>query len=230
MIGKRSGEEIIHRLRSYLITEQREFVTLDVPRDPFKLLIATVLSQNTSDGNVIMAYRRLSESIGTTPEDIAAAPLKDLKGAIRPAGLYNVRARGLRELSRAILEDYGGDLSWIRTLPLGEARRRMMKLPHVGPKTTDVLLLFLARRRTFPIDTHVNRVSRRLGIVGERDSYEEGRKKLMKFFPATRYLEAHLLLIGHGRRTCKARRPLCGICVLKGICLFPKEHPEFLIV
>ena len=103
-----------------------------------------------------------------------------------------------------------------------------MELPHVGPKTADVLLLFLARRRTFPIDTHVNRVSRRLGIACERASYEYTRARLMELFPATKYLEAHLLLIGHGRRTCKARRPLCAICVLRDMCPFPREHPEFL--
>jgi endonuclease-3 len=230
MIRKASGEEIIRKLKSYLVLEPREFVALEVvkgAKDPFKLLIATVLSQNTSDRNSSRAFRRLLKSIGTSPEEIAAAPLRTLKVAIRPAGLFNVRARGLRELSRAVLEDYGGDLGWIRTLPLDGARRRLIELPHVGPKTADVLLLFMAGRRTFPIDTHVGRVSRRLGIVGERDGYEDGRRKLMQFFPATKYLEAHLLLIGHGRRTCRARRPLCGICVLEGICPFPKENPKY---
>jgi len=231
MIGKGSGEEIVRRLRSYLTTGPSEFVALDVTKgtkDPFMLLIATVLSQNTSDRNSMSAFRRLSESIGATPGAITAAPLRALKVAIRPAGLFNVRARGLRELSRAVLENYGGDLSWIRTLPLDEARRRLMELPHVGPKTADVLLLFLARKRTFPIDTHVNRVSKRLGIACEKASYEYTRARLMELFPATKYLEVHLLLIGHGRRTCKARRPLCAICVLRDMCPFPREHPEFL--
>jgi len=229
---KRSGGEIIRRLSSYLTIERKEFVALDAARrarDPFKLLIATVLSQNTSDVNAIRAYRRLSGSIGSSPDKIANAPLRDLKKAIKPAGLFNVRARGLKELSHAVLRNYMGDLSWIYTLPLCEARKRMIELPHVGPKTADVLLLFLARRRTFPIDTHVNRVSKRLGIVGERASYEDTRERLMEFFPATKYLEAHLLLIGHGRRTCKARKPLCAICVLRDLCPFPREHPELLM-
>jgi len=230
--GNRSGEVILRRLSSYIRIERGEFVVLDAVgrvRNPFRLLIATVLSQNTSDVNSIRAYRLLSESIGIAPEKIVKAPLRDLKKAIRPAGLFNVRARGLKELSRVVLRNYMGELSWIYTLPLGEARKRLIELPHVGPKTADVVLLFLARRRTFPIDTHVNRVSKRLGIVGERAGYEVTRERLMEFFPATKYLEAHLLLIGHGRRTCKSRRPLCAICVLRIICPFPSEHPEFLM-
>ena len=229
---KRPGDEIIRRLSSYLTIERGEFVALDEARRtraPFKLLIATVLSQNTSDVNAIQAYRRLSESIGISPDRIAKAPLRCLKEAIRPAGLFNVRARGLKELSRAVLRNDMGELSWIYTLPLSEARKRLIELPRVGPKTADVVLLFLARRGTFPIDTHVNRVSKRLGIAGERDSYEVTRERLMEFFPATKYLEAHLLLIGHGRRTCKARRPLCAICVLRDICPFPREHLEFFL-
>jgi len=230
--GNRAGGEIIRRLSSYIKIEGSEFVAIDAAwraRNPFKLLIATVLSQNTSDVNAMRAHRLLSESIGITPVKITKAPMRDLRRAIRPAGLFNVRARGLKELSRAVLRNYNGDLSWIYTLPLGEARKRLIELPHVGPKTADVLLLFLARRGTFPIDTHVNRVSKRLGIAGERDSYEATRERLMKYFPATKYLEAHLLLIGHGRRTCKARRPLCAICVLRDVCPFPREHPEFLM-
>ncbi len=226
-----SGFEIIRRLRSYMKIDRRAFVALNVAkrtRDPFDLLVATILSQNTNDRNAIRAFHQLSASIGVSAAMIARAPLKEVKEAIEPAGMFNVRARALKDLAWVVLHRYGGDLGWIRRLPLEESRRRLLDLPHVGPKTADVLLLFLAGRKTFPIDTHVGRVSRHLEIIREKDRYEAARRKLMIFFPPSRYLEAHLLLIGHGRRTCKARRPLCGMCVLKDLCPFPKRHPAFL--
>jgi endonuclease-3 len=225
----RSGAEIVGRLGTYIKVERDEFAVLDVTRnrrDPFHLLVATILTQNTSDRNAMRAFRQLSESIGISPERIARAPLSRIRRAIKPAGLFNTRARGLQELSRVVLREYRGYLNWIRTRPLDEARRMMLELPNVGPKTADVLLLFLAHGRTFPIDTHIERISKRLGIVGEKAGYEEIRMKLMRVFPRNSYLKAHLLLIGHGRRTCKARRPLCGSCVLRGMCPFPAQHPD----
>ncbi|MEM3388426.1 MAG: endonuclease III, partial [Thermoproteota archaeon] len=85
------------------------------------------------------------------------------------------------------------------------------------------ILLFAGGKKTFPIDTHVFRVSRRLGLIGLKDSYEDARGKLMKTFPPESYLKAHLLLIEHGRKTCGARRPLCSGCVLLEYCSFGQE-------
>jgi len=184
------------------------------------MLVSTVLSQNTSDRNTARAVSRLRETIGITPEGISKAGLRELKAAIRSSGLYNVKARVLKRLARIIVKKYGGRVEKVLEKPLDEARGELMSLPGVGPKTADVILLFAGSRQTFPIDTHIFRVSRRLGLIGLRDSYEEARRRLMKTFPPDSYLKAHLLLIEHGRRICKARKPLCGDCVLLKHCSF----------
>ncbi|MGQ9479544.1 MAG: endonuclease III domain-containing protein, partial [Thermoproteota archaeon] len=103
------------------------------------------------------------------------------------------------------------------------ARNELMSLPGVGPKTADVMLLFAGGKPTFPIDTHVFRVSRRLGAIGDKDGYEEARRKLMEVFPSGAYLKTHLLLIEHGRRVCRARKPLCKSCVLLEYCSFGRR-------
>lgn len=231
--GKRVVSKILPRLSSSLDIEPSRFAALHLASkhaDTFQLLLGTVLSQNTNDRNALAAFERLSGIVGTSPEAISGAPFSKIRNAIRPAGMFNVRAKRIKELARCILEKHDGDLSWIRALPLENARSMILDLPQVGPKTADVLLLFVGHKRTFPIDTHISRVSRRLHIITDQDNYEQARKKLMKAFPPSRYLQAHLLLIEHGRRTCRARRPLCGACPLQDLCPFPRKHPEFLSI
>ncbi|MEM3569768.1 MAG: endonuclease III [Thermoproteota archaeon] len=219
---KINGETILRKLDGAIRLRRENFPLLS-SKDAFEILVATILSQNTADVNTARTVGRLREKIGITPESISKTGLRELKSAIRSSGLYNVKARVLKKLARIVIKNYGGNFEKVLEKPLDEARRELMSLPGVGPKTADVILLFAGGKKTFPIDTHVFRVSRRLGLIGLKDSYEEARGKLMKIFPPESYLKAHLLLIEHGRKTCGARRPLCSGCVLLEYCSFGQE-------
>jgi len=104
------------------------------------------------------------------------------------------------------------------SLPLEEARRTLMQFSGVGPKTADVVLLFSAKKPTVPVDTHVNRVAKRLGLAPPGGEYEVVRKNLQALFDPNDYLAVHVLLIAHGRKTCKARHPLCTECPVNMYC------------
>lgn len=188
-------------------------------RDPFQALIVTIISQNTNDRNAVRAYRELEARGLINVKNILSVDVEELEEALKPAGLYRVKARRLKELASIILERYEGDLSEVLKLPLEEARKLLLELPGVGFKTADVLLLFCSNKPVIPIDTHVNRTSKRLGLVEPKANYEEVRITLEKLYPPELYLDIHLLLISLGRSFCKAAKPLCERCPLRRLCL-----------
>jgi endonuclease-3 len=187
-------------------------------QDPFKTLVNTIISQNTADRNTERAFEALSKSFETNPEVLAKAKISEIEGAIKVAGLYKSKAKTIKQASITIQEKYCGTLGPILSLPLEEARKTLMQFPGVGPKTADVVLLFSAKRPTLPVDTHVNRVSKRLGFAPEKGDYETVRSSLQSLFDPADYLEVHMLLIEHGRKTCKASRPLCRQCLVNKCC------------
>ena len=218
---KLSGKDVLKSLKSSLSVNVEDYVALDSyerSKSAFALLIATVLSQNTSDKNAMKAFESLKKRIGLSPDRISKASLKELEEAVRPAGLYKRRAMVIKELSSMVSERGEEWLLKILEMPLEEARKELLKLPGIGRKTADVLLLFLAGKPTFPVDTHITRIAKRIGIVDEKASYEEIRSKLMEIFSPEDYLEAHLLLIALGRRYCKALKPLCESCPVRQHC------------
>jgi endonuclease-3 len=187
-------------------------------RDPFETLVTTILSQNTADTNTARAFESLSKQFEIIPEALAKAPQAKIEAAIRTAGLFKSKAKTIREASSLILEKYGGSLAPILALPLEEARKALMQVSGVGPKTADVVLLFSAGQPTLPVDTHVNRVTKRLGFAPEKADYEAVRASLQALFDPADYLDVHLLIIAHGRKTCKAQRPLCSKCLVCKYC------------
>ncbi|MFQ6086896.1 MAG: endonuclease III domain-containing protein [Candidatus Bathyarchaeia archaeon] len=190
----------------------------NAPKEPFSTLIRTVLSQATNDKNRDKAFRNLSEKFEITPEALAEADVKEIEKAIRIGGLYRNKSRVIRELSRVIVEKFDGTLDFVYSSPLEEARKLLMALPGVGPKTADVVLLFSANRPVLPVDTHVNRVSKRLGLVAFNADYERIRLALQSLYSPKDYLAAHLLLIMLGRKHCKARNPLHRSCPVNMLC------------
>ncbi len=116
------------------------------------------------------------------------------------------------------MEKFHGSLQQILSLPLEEARKALMQFPGVGPKTADVVLLFSAKQQTIPVDTHVNRVAKRLGFAPEKGNYESVRCSLQSLFDPTEYLNVHLLFIEHGRKTCKSLLPQCKECSVNEYC------------
>jgi endonuclease-3 len=185
---------------------------------PFETLIATIISQNTTDTNTRRAFESLSKRFEITPQDLAKAESKELEDCLHDAGLHKSKSKTIHEVSKIISENFGGSLAPILALSLDEARQTLMEMPGVGPKTADVVLLFSANLATVPVDAHVNRVSKRLGLSPELGDYEAVRLKLMSLFESKDYLALHLLLIEQGRKYCKARKPKCLECQLNSFC------------
>jgi endonuclease-3 len=190
----------------------------NIADDPFKVLIRTVISQSTAEANTRRAYENLSKRMVITPRRLADADVKEIEEALRVAGLYRNKSRTIKNISELMLEEYGGSLDFIYSTPLEEARERLMELPGVGPKTADIVLLFCAERPTIAVDTHVNRVSKRLGLASAKADYEVVRRSVQELYRPKEYLSVHMLLIALGRRYCKALNPLCSICPVRQNC------------
>ena len=187
-------------------------------RDSFKTLITTIISQNTADRNTARAFEKLSKRFEIKPEVLANAEIRQLEECLKVAGLYKNKAKTIRKVSRVILEKFHGDLRSMLSLSFEEARESLMQLPGVGPKTADVVLLFCAEKPTIPVDTHVNRVSKKLGLAPANGDYETIRKSLQSLYNPEDYLAVHLLLISLGRKYCRARNPLCKQCPVNSLC------------
>ena len=187
-------------------------------RDPFETLVVTIISQNTADRNTARAFEQLLKRFEISPEVLAKAQTSQLEQCLRVAGLYKNKAKAIKQVSKIILKKYHGKLESVLSLPLEDARKTLLQFPGVGPKTADVVLLFSARQPTLPVDTHVNRVSKRIGFAPVDGDYESVRGSLQSLYEPKDYLALHLLLIAHGRRYCRARNPLCDECPVNALC------------
>jgi len=190
----------------------------DVRREPFQTLIRTVLSQATNDRNRDRAYANLAKRFRINPDELASADVKEIEEAIRVGGLFRNKAWKIKELSKTVLKQLHGSLDFVFSEPLEKSRELLMSLPGVGPKTADVVLLFTAKKPTVPVDTHVNRVSRRLGLAPLKGNYEDVRGSLEALYKPNDYLAIHLLIIDLGRRYCRARNPVHEPCPVKALC------------
>lgn len=193
--------------------------------EPLGGLIATVLSQHTSDPNSERAYRQLRAKFPTW-DAVRDAPLEDLAETVRPGGLAHMKARRiqaiLRELS-ARSPDHQPDLAMIRDLPLDGALDFLEELPGVGPKTAACVLLFNLGQPAFPVDTHVLRVTQRLGLIKPRTTADAAHHTLRALIPPEWRHTMHVDLVAHGRAICHARQPECGRCPLRGECDYYHE-------
>ena len=184
-------------------------------RDPFKLLIGCVLSQRTREENTEAACRALF-AVASTPGRISKLPASRLQQLIKPAGLAKQKASNIKRICRILLEKYRGAVPADRGL--------LLELPGVGPKTADVTLCYAFGKPCIPVDTHVNRISRRLGLVNESAKLEQVGPALQKIFSKR---EWHLINRGFvlfGREICFPRNPRCGVCPLKAFCSSAKNH------
>ena len=190
----------------------------EAKRNPFETLIVTIISQNTADRNTARAFENLSKRFEIKPEVLAKAETSQIEECLRVAGLYKNKAKTIKQVSKTILEKFQGTLAPILSLPLEEAREALTQFSGIGPKTADVVLLFSEKQPTIPVDTHVNRVAKRLGFAPVKGDYEAVRKNLQKLYNPKDYLAVHVLLIAHGRKYCKAIRPLCEQCPVNLLC------------
>ncbi len=186
--------------------------------DPLSELIFTILSQNTSDVNRDRAWRRLKEKFPTW-ESVLAADTAEIADAIRPGGLANVKAPRIQETLRFVKRERGEfTLDFLAEMEIDEAKQWLTSLKGVGPKTAAIVLLFSLGKPAFPVDTHIHRVTRRLGLIGPKTSREQAHEVLEELLPSGIYYTFHLNLIAHGREVCQARRPRCETCVLREHC------------
>jgi endonuclease-3 len=188
------------------------------PSSAFETLIHTILSQNTNDHNSDAAMRKLKQRYTISPKALSKARVSEVIRCIRSAGLYRSKAPRIIEVSKIIARQYRGQLSQILKLPYVQAKDKLTTLPGVGPKTADILLAFVARHAVIPVDTHIARISRRLGVVPENADYERIRLSLESLIPPRKRLRLHLSLIAFGRAICRAPRPHCEICPVSNFC------------
>lgn len=178
----------------------------------------TVLSQHTSDVNAERAFESLRTAFPTW-ERVVRAPTRAVADAVRSGGLADTKAPRIQAILREVADRRGAfDLSFLAGLSDDEARAELMSLPGVGPKTAAVVLSFSLGRDAMPVDTHVHRVTRRLGLVPHKASAERADRILHDLVPEGLRTPLHVALIRLGREICKAPTPRCQICPLKDIC------------
>lgn len=183
-------------------------------------LVSTILSQNTNDTNRDRAFAALRARFPTW-EAVRDAEPEAVMDAIRPAGLANQKGPRIQQVLRAITAERGNlDLSFLADWPLEEARRWLLQFKGVGPKTAAIVLCFSLDRPAFPVDTHIYRVTGRIGLRPEKMSVEEAHSHLESLFLPETYYAAHLNLIRLGREICTARKPACERCPLEALCAF----------
>ena len=189
---------------------------------PLAGLVRTILSQNTSDVNSHRAFDSLISTFGSW-ERVSQASIGEVAEAIACGGLSRIKAPRIKAILEGIPNDNGSlDLGFLGELPIPEARAWLQALPGVGPKTASCVLLFSLGRPVLPVDTHVYRVSRRLGLIDSGVSPARAHQLLGELVPAETIYQFHLNMLAHGRGVCRAQRPRCHECVLREGCVHGK--------
>ena len=192
------------------------------PLPPIDELVSTILSQNTNDINRDRGFNALRAKFGTW-EEVRDAPPQDVIDAIRPAGLANQKGPRIQQVLRSITEERRSlDLSFLGDLSVEEARAWLTRFNGVGPKTAAIVLCFSLGKPAFPVDTHIYRVTGRIGLRPERMTVEQAHPHLEHLCPPETYYAAHLNIIRLGREICQARRPRCEICPIVTLCDYGK--------
>ena len=178
--------------------------------NPFRSLISTILSQRTRDENTERASGNLF-SVYKRPRDIANAPVKSIERLIKPAGFYRVKAKRIKEVSRLIAEKYNGKVP--------DTIDELLKLPGVGRKTANCVLVYGFNKKAIPVDIHVHRISNRLGLVKTKRP-EETERELMRKVPKKYWLVLNELFVRFGQNICRPINPRCGECSINNMCDF----------
>jgi endonuclease-3 len=181
-------------------------------------LVSTILSQNTNDINRDRGFNALRAKFPIW-EQVRDASADEVIEAIRPAGLANQKGPRIQQVLRSITEERGNlDLSFLGELPVNEARAWLTRFNGVGPKTAAIVLCFSLGKPAFPVDTHIYRVTGRIGLRPEKMTVEQAHVHLERLFPPETYYAAHLNLIRLGREICTARKAYCEKCPILKLC------------
>ncbi|MFH0859646.1 MAG: endonuclease III [Candidatus Altiarchaeota archaeon] len=182
--------------------------------NPFKVLISTVLSQRTKDANTEKASNRLFRRF-KTPKQLANANIRTIETLIKPSGFYKVKAERIREISRQLVEKFGG------TVP--EDMDTLLSLPGVGRKTANCVLVYAYNKPAIPVDTHVHRISNRIGWVRTRTP-EQTEQQLSNVLPREYWIEINELLVKYGQRVCHPINPKCSTCRIRKYCTYGRKQ------
>jgi endonuclease III len=194
------------------------------PLPPVDELVSTILSQNTNDTNRDRAFESLRKRFSTW-EQVRDASVEEVIDAIRVAGLANQKGPRIQEALRSITAQRGDlDLDFLANLEVKEAHDWLTNFKGVGPKTASIVLLFSLGKHAFPVDTHIYRVTGRLGLRPQKMTVEQAHLYLGELFPPNTYYAAHLNIIRLGREICQARRPNCPVCPVKDLCDYYSAH------
>jgi len=187
-------------------------------RGPIDVLIGTILSQNTSDANSGRAFASLKASFNSW-KAVASAPAEHIARVIKSGGLSQIKAVRIKQVLEQIEKEQGRiSLDSLKSMNMAEAEDYLIRLPGVGHKTARCVLLFSLGKPSLPVDTHVFRVAKRLGLIDSRVSTEKAHSLLQEQTPPSKVYQFHIHMIEHGRRVCQARQPRCNRCILRGIC------------
>jgi len=186
--------------------------------DPIDMLIGTILSQNTSDANSGRAFAALKASFDSW-EAVASAPAEHIARVIQSGGLSQIKAVRIKQALEQIEKEQGSiSLDSLKSMKMAGAEDYLMRLPGVGHKTASCVLLFSLGKPSLPVDTHVFRVAKRLGLIDSRVSIDKAHSLLQAQTPPSKVYQFHVHMIEHGRRICHARQPRCNRCILRDAC------------
>lgn len=223
MFNKHAKEPESGRVRRIVALLEKRYRLAETAlnfKDPFQLFVAVVLSARTTDEQVNRTTAKLFLDIGT-PQEMAQMRPAELERYLKGCGLFRQKSRYLIEASRIIMEKHGGELP--------DTFEELVALPGAGPKTANVILNSAFGQPALAVDTHVYRVSRRLGLATS-DRADRVEEELKALIPREKWGALHHRLIAHGRRVCQARKPGCGECILYQLCpskvIYIKGKPE----
>ena len=217
MASARKGELVVQRLESLFGNVTFDDAYWRERNEPFWLIAETILSQNTSSANSRAASRNLFSTYQTI-EAVSLADVQDIERAIKQAGLYEAKARSISAVAREVIDTYEGDTWSFIGGSYQSARERLQKVLGIGPKTADVVLVFARDFDIVPVDTHVFRVSRRIGLAPQKGGYDTVKMALEDEIPPGKRKFAHIALIRLGREICIARAPQHWKCPLTDLC------------
>jgi len=210
---RRKAERVCDLLSSH-------YGTVSQPRHspPVDELVLTILSQNTADVNSDRAFTALKKAYSGW-DDVLAAPAEDIAEVIKSSGFFRIKAQRIKAALAEIMKRVGRlDLSLLKDMDVQEARAWLMSLYGVGPKTAAIVLLFSFGMPVLPVDTHVWRVSKRLGLIDKRTTRERAHTLLVNLLPQSCILSLNQHLVKHGREVCTSRNPHCHACFLRRTC------------
>ncbi|MBC7080833.1 MAG: endonuclease III [Thermoplasmatales archaeon] len=216
-------DEILEELKKYKKYWWKDDINFEeIKKDPYKLLIFTILSQNTSSENTRRAFISLSKKFDLMPSILANASKNEIASALKRGGLHRVKAGRIKEASRYICEKWNGVMDWVYNLPKEKLREELLKIPGVGEKTADVIVSSIyGYENAFVVDTHMRRIAIRLGLADESSSYKEIQEKLKNIFPWEKIEnkeEVAALFWLMAKYTCNAKKPKCNECPLAKFC------------